>query len=582
MHNYTGSGNVMDKIEYFVPKLSVFVNDMDTTAPNLHDLKSVGAIVTNLIDFHGELAEFTWSVISSSSDDMNNSSGITKTYLAMLKFYEQHPTNHNVHIPIVVAMSSTYPAISLFRRMLVRFKTNFATQSASYMRNGVYDMLNRVPGPTNTLTTVSFPFLKGQPLSFISAPASTTLPQLPHGSIILSAINAVKAEHFKTLLAAVLTESKIVLVSKDICLTSVVSEVLSTLIWPFVFTFPIIPQLPLEMNELISAPVPFVIGVDVVERVGEGGGEDDIVVYDLDRNVFLSETTNIEMPSVLNDAVGRALETFVSAESAAESGSKRGVEFNAKESKNERRFRVEICVALTMFVRGIETRLQAKTPMGGGSGGGIDLGVNADDFTPAFVLTQMFHHFVDTITAPHQRFFHDLMDLIDMSSQEAPDDEATARIVMAAMKIAEAQEKGGRVFTLPPSAAVTAQEAQGEETAGGFAWLRNAESHADEYDLALAAAEEAKNIIVNRLKIPKSPVKRGESEGNIGEGLAEVRIGEYSVADLMQGVEGGGREADVFEDVARMMQSVEAEIEDEEGSERESTSDVSTLEVVDL
>jgi len=538
--------------------------------PTLPAFKSIGVRMSNLIDFGDSIAEFTWSVISSSSEDMS-SNGISKTYLAMLRFFAQHPTNLAVFIPLVLVISSQYPAISLFRRMLVRLKTCTKTSPAVKIRHGLSDLLTCIPGPFAALSTITFPFLTGRPLTFATPPTDTTLPPLPHGSIIVSALNAIPFDHLKSLLASLLLESKLVLVTVDPCLSAVFCEVLSTLLWPFVFTFPIIPWLPTEMTELVGAPVPFVIGVDSVARIGEGGGGDDLIVYDLDMNRFRSEAEPVKLPEALDHEISAAGERFMQ----SETGTRRGVEFNARESKAERRFRVSICCGICQFVRGIEHRMKSSS-LGLSSGISPTSGIvrpPVDGFTSAFVLTQMFHNFVDTITAPRQRFFHDVMDLIDMSKEGGGkggflSQEGSERVIMAAVKTAEAGEKGGKVFVLGEEEEGGGKEEE-EKEEGAFVWLRDAENQRDSYNLAVQAAAAAAKIIGSGSKIPKSPVRRGEGGENVGEGLQnqDVVIGKFDVLELVEGMEG---EDEKWEDVVRRMTEAADGREENTGEEEES------------
>ena len=65
------------------------------------------------------------------------------------------------------------------------------------------------------------------------------------------------------------------------------------------------------------------------------------------------------LPQPLNADLDAALERFFASPSQKESA-RRPIDYNAKESKDERRFRIEVCVAIAKFVRDIERRSKVK------------------------------------------------------------------------------------------------------------------------------------------------------------------------------------------------------------------------------
>ena len=79
-------------------------------------------------------------------------------------------------------------------------------------------MLHLVPGPQGRISAVTFPFLSGPPLTFSSV-AHPTLPLLPHGNMVQSALAALGGGNLKVLLGLIMVESKVVLVTRDACLS---------------------------------------------------------------------------------------------------------------------------------------------------------------------------------------------------------------------------------------------------------------------------------------------------------------------------------------------------------------------------
>jgi hypothetical protein len=86
-------------------------------------------------------------------------------------------------------------------------------------------------------------------------------------------------------LAAVLTERKVLIVSRNNALLTIVGECFNSLIFPFHYEHVYIPLLPANLIEVVEAPTPYFLGVnsqhlpcDLAETC-EG-----VVVADLDRN----------------------------------------------------------------------------------------------------------------------------------------------------------------------------------------------------------------------------------------------------------------------------------------------------------
>jgi hypothetical protein len=130
----------------------------------------------------------------------------------------------------------------------------------------------------------SVPFLSGERLH-VTLPPPTGLPPLPHGSCVTSVCRLLGAEGLTTLLAAVLTECKILIHSSDIANLAMVAEVVvGALIYPFSWALPYIPVLPEAMLEFIEAPLSYFLGVpSSVMKFIDPQALKDVVVFDLDQ-----------------------------------------------------------------------------------------------------------------------------------------------------------------------------------------------------------------------------------------------------------------------------------------------------------
>jgi hypothetical protein len=146
--------------------------------------------------------------------------------------------------------------------------------------NLILNYQSPMPGVINC----SIPFISGDgDRLLISLPPSFGLPPLPHGASVTSVCRLLGAEGLTALLAAVLTECKILIHSADVANLAMVAEVITALIYPFRYQLPFIPVIPLSLMEIIEAPVSYFIGVPSCNMKWiDKAVLADIVVIDLD------------------------------------------------------------------------------------------------------------------------------------------------------------------------------------------------------------------------------------------------------------------------------------------------------------
>ena len=263
---------------------------------------------------------FNWFVIASNSDKYG--SATQKTYGAVIRFYVPAPKgidptqddfaqtlmgglqpaeeDHDeraieerkrLWVPIGICITSSIPIVGAMEAILMRTCEMLASRPpiVPSHKNKINNMIQRhlanltlnfqqpIPGAVNC----SVPFLQGAPLQLSLAP-STGLPPLPHGQSIANVCKLLGPEGFNFLLAALLTECKILLHSMNPAHCSMVAEVMTTLIYPFSWSLPYIPVLPMGMLEFIEAPLSYLLGVTTpcLEQIDPGILE-DVVVVDL-------------------------------------------------------------------------------------------------------------------------------------------------------------------------------------------------------------------------------------------------------------------------------------------------------------
>lgn len=213
---------------------------------------------------------FTWFVMASNSDEYGSS--LAKTYGAVIRFFvpappgidrtqddyaqkmggddKDQPTRrqssmHNVDsgsnqkrlwVPMGILMTSSLPIVGVMEAMLLRLcetlasKSNcISTSSSSQLEklicNDIAALCVNFSAPISGVLNCSIPFLGGDRYH-LTLPPPTGLPALPHGASVTSVCRLLGAEGLTVLLAAVLTECKILIHSADVANLAMVAEVI--------------------------------------------------------------------------------------------------------------------------------------------------------------------------------------------------------------------------------------------------------------------------------------------------------------------------------------------------------------------
>lgn len=269
---------------------------------------------------------FSWFVIQ--SNEKENDFKNTKTYGAVIKFYVPAPPgidstqddfaqgmvggNPDFHsgkrntsqakrlwVPLGILMTSNLPIVGTLEAMLLRLCEALASRTGGSLHTSSHrrvqqiihqDLANLIMNfqkPIAGVLHCSIPFLTGERLH-LTVPPPTGLPPLPHGASVTSVCRLLGSEGLNVLLAAVLTESKVLIHSDEISNLGMVAEVITALIYPFVWALPYLPVLPEQMIEFVEAPLSYFIGVPSCNmRYIDESNFVEIVVIDLD-NGFTS------------------------------------------------------------------------------------------------------------------------------------------------------------------------------------------------------------------------------------------------------------------------------------------------------
>ena len=288
---------------------------------------------------------FIWWVNSSNSDEYG--SKLTKTFGAVIRFYvpapkgcdpsqddfaqlikDQSTTNNDekkssssygrypfqnqgsndststipkntLWVPLAICLTSSLPIVGVLEAILLRLCEKLADRScpshdsvSAKITDDLIDVIANFPSPSPGLINTSFPFLLSgeNDRLLISLPPVNSLPPLPHGSSVTSVCRLLGAEGLTALLAAVLTECKILIHSADVANLPMVAEVVTSLIYPFRWQLPYVPVLPLSMNGYLEAPLAFFFGTPSCNfKTIDKTLLTDVVVVDLDNGFGSSD-----------------------------------------------------------------------------------------------------------------------------------------------------------------------------------------------------------------------------------------------------------------------------------------------------
>ena len=457
---------------------------------------------------------FSWFVMATNSDEYGSS--LSKTYGAVIRFFAPAPPGidrtqddyaqkmggadrdqstgrqsgmHNfdsgssqkrLWVPMGILMTSSLPIVGVMEAMLLRLCETLASKSnsissssssqlESLICNDIAALCVNFSAPIPGVLHCSVPFLGGDRYH-LTLPPPTGLPALPHGASITSVCRLLGAEGFTVLLAAVLSECKILIHSADVANLAMVAEVITALIYPFDWSLPYIPVLPNDMLEFIEAPLSYILGVPScnMEYIDDAALH-DVVVIDCD-NGFSSPDyfggrrsmrakLPTPLPASVSSNISRAVFRLLKEEDEVEElygaavfATGRHLPRLEGESLAERNFRITVALQVCSLIRGYQeclffvsasqpvfnrdrflrnapalfeerrTNMQPGMPPGGDpSRSSSSLGVQTQRilsprskrFLSNLVNTQHFHALLERLDHDSVAFFHEIMEVFD-------------------------------------------------------------------------------------------------------------------------------------------------------------------------
>jgi len=417
-----------------------------------------------------DYAQFDYVTQPSKAEDGNDGNAASSANTGPSRYLKRK----RLWVPLGICLTSSLPIIGILEAMLLRLCEQLALhRHKSIMMKHIYreiaECVLNYQTPIPGVLHCSIPFLIGERLHLTNAPP-TGLPALPHGACVTNVCRLLGAEGLTTLLAAVLTECKILIHSSDIANLAMVAEVVvGGLIYPFHWALPYIPVLPESMLEFVEAPLSYFLGVPTcVMKWLDKSVLRDIVVFDLDHSsspdyfdgsrredITTKRPTPLpaSMSSNITKAVFRLLreeeeveEQYYSRQSFSHAG--RHLPRLEAESLAEREFRISVSRQVCGLMRGYQECLffvssnqpvfnrdrflrnapalfeQRRGSVGPSMGPGPQrpgtsrvLSPRAKRFLSLMVNTQHFHQLLERLDYEDTAFFHEVMDTYDATEE---------------------------------------------------------------------------------------------------------------------------------------------------------------------
>uniref|UniRef100_A0A8C3Y7B0 DENN domain containing 4C n=1 Tax=Catharus ustulatus TaxID=91951 RepID=A0A8C3Y7B0_CATUS len=237
-------------------------------------------------------------------------SSAEKVYGAAIQFYEPYPrelltekqqsqlgllttverkviTSKSINSNKCICLLSHWPFFDAFRKFLMFiYKLSVSGPHHLPIEKHISHFMHNIPFPSPQRPRILVQ-LSAHDALILSQPVSTPLPL--SGANFSTLLMNLGPENCATLLLFVLLEGKILLHSLRPAVLTGVAEAVVAMIFPFQWQCPYIPLCPLSLATVLSAPLPFIVGVDS-RYFDLYDPPQDIVCIDLDTNmVYISD-----------------------------------------------------------------------------------------------------------------------------------------------------------------------------------------------------------------------------------------------------------------------------------------------------
>uniref|UniRef100_A0A668ACH9 DENN domain containing 4A n=1 Tax=Myripristis murdjan TaxID=586833 RepID=A0A668ACH9_9TELE len=199
-----------------------------------------------------------------------------KVYGAAIQFYEPYPQEcltdkqrsqlgllaPDPHKPFsnCICLLSHWPFFDAFRKFLTfLYRYSISGPHALPIEKHISHFMHKVPFPSSQRPRILVQLSPHDSL-MLSQPVSSPLPL--SGGRFTTLLQNLGPENAVTLLVFAVTEHKILVHSLRPAVLTSVTEALVSMIFPFHWPCPYIPLCPLALADVLSAPCPFIVGVD--------------------------------------------------------------------------------------------------------------------------------------------------------------------------------------------------------------------------------------------------------------------------------------------------------------------------------
>ncbi|XP_067409239.1 DENN domain-containing protein 4C isoform X3 [Emydura macquarii macquarii] len=196
-------------------------------------------------------------------------------------------TSKSINSNKCICLLSHWPFFEAFRKFLMFiYKLSVSGPHPLPIEKHISHFMHNIPFPSPQRPRILVQ-LSAHDALILSQPVSTPLPL--SGANFSTLLMNLGPENCATLLLFVLLEGKILLHSLRPAVLTGVAEAVVAMIFPFQWQCPYIPLCPLSLAAVLSAPVPFIVGVDS-RYFDLYDPPQDVACIDLDTNmVYLSD-----------------------------------------------------------------------------------------------------------------------------------------------------------------------------------------------------------------------------------------------------------------------------------------------------
>uniref|UniRef100_A0AAX7UA63 DENN domain containing 4A n=1 Tax=Astatotilapia calliptera TaxID=8154 RepID=A0AAX7UA63_ASTCA len=204
-----------------------------------------------------------------------------KVYGAAIQFYEPYPQecltdqqlsqlgllipdphkpSPSIYTNKCICLLSHWPFFDAFRKFLTfLYRYSISGPHALPIEKHISHFMHKVPFPSSQRPRILVQLSPHDSL-MLSQPVSSPLPL--SGGRFSTLLHNLGPENAVTLLVFAVTEHKILIHSLRPAVLTSVTEALVSMIFPFHWPCPYIPLCPLALADVLSAPCPFIVGVD--------------------------------------------------------------------------------------------------------------------------------------------------------------------------------------------------------------------------------------------------------------------------------------------------------------------------------